>query len=216
MVVRVVAAFDVDGTLTRRDTLLPFLAQVAGRRRLGGAVARHGPRIAGALAGLGDREAAKVALLERLLAGMPAAAVAAEGERFAERLQHRLRADTVQSLRWHQSEGHDVVLVSASPAVYLDPLGRALGADAVLATNLEVGDDGLLTGRLVGANVRGAEKVSRLQTWLCGDACELWAYGDSRGDRELLALADRAVWVGRRAGAPPAGQQEPDGRPARG
>ncbi|MGH9000745.1 MAG: haloacid dehalogenase-like hydrolase, partial [Acidimicrobiia bacterium] len=50
---------------------------------------------------------------------------------------------------------------------------------------------GRLTGALLGANCRGAEKVARLREWLGGEELEvdLWAYGDSRGDAELLALA---------------------------
>ena len=90
--------------------------------------------------------------------------------------------------------------MSASFTVYLLPLARQLGVDGVLGTELAVGDDGLLTGALANANCRGAEKVRRLHAWLRerhGDRAnvELWAYGDSPGDRELLADADHAVWV---------------------
>src|SRR5439155_20562205 len=112
--------------------------------------------------------------------------VAGEGEAFAERLRTRLRSDVVERLGWHRERGDEVVIVSASLAVYLEPLGRTLGATAVLATGLEVCPDGRLTGRLEGANVRGAEKAARLRGYLAGERCELWAYGDSRGDRELL------------------------------
>ena len=111
-----------------------------------------------------------------------------------------LRPDTLARLRWHQDAAHEVVLVSASFTVYLLPLARQLGVDGVLGTELAVGDDGLLTGALANANCRGAEKVRRLHAWLRerhGDRTnvELWAYGDSPGDRELLADADHAVWV---------------------
>jgi phosphatidylglycerophosphatase C len=91
---------------------------------------------------------------------------------------------------------------SAAIRVYLAPLGRLLGFDAVLATRLEVGEGGLLTGRLQGVNCRGCEKELRLRSWLAaslGDAAvELWAYGDSAGDRELLAMADHPSRVSRR------------------
>jgi phosphatidylglycerophosphatase C len=94
--------------------------------------------------------------------------------------------------------GHEVVVVSASLQLYLGPLGHRLGVDAVLATELAVGADGRLTGALAGANVRGAEKVRRLRNWLGGSPCELWAYGDSSGDNELLAAADHGWRVSRR------------------
>jgi phosphatidylglycerophosphatase C len=90
------------------------------------------------------------------------------------------------------------VLVSASPELYVAPIGRRLGFDAVLATRLEVGADGRLTGRLLGANCRGAEKVARLRQWR-GDGLALaYAYGDSAGDTEMLALAATAVRLARR------------------
>ena len=64
-----------------------------------------------------------------------------------------------------------------------------------------VGDDGELTGELARPNVRGPEKVKRLDEWLEGDRqpAFVWAYGDSTGDRELLARADQGITVGRRA-----------------
>src|SRR4051812_40921465 len=173
---------------------------MAGRRRVAGALAVQWPRIAAALAGLGDRDAAKVALVGRLLTGMPAATVAEAVQAFASRLERRLRPDMVEQLQWHQAEGHRTVIVSASLAVYLEPVGRRLAVDEVLATDLAVGDDGRLTGGLVGANVRGPEKACRLGAYLAaaGEECELWAYGDSKGDRELLAMADHPQRVGRR------------------
>jgi phosphatidylglycerophosphatase C len=108
----------------------------------------------------------------------------------------------VQSLHGHADAGHTVLLVSASFEVYLRPLAELLGAHDVLAVRLEVGDDGILTGRLEGPNCRGPEKVVRLHDWLDRHAggrgaVHLTAYGDSRGDRELLADADESHWFGR-------------------
>jgi phosphatidylglycerophosphatase C len=104
----------------------------------------------------------------------------------------------VARLRWHLELGHRVVLASASLEPYLLPLGRLLGVDGVVCTRLEQGPDGRLTGRLDGANCRGPEKERRVVEWLrehdLADAT-LWAYGDSRGDAELLARADHPVWV---------------------
>ena len=66
----------------------------------------------------------------------------------------------------------------------------------MIAVEPEVGDDGILTGRLTGPNVRGPEKEVRLRHWLGDDLPEImWAYGNSSGDRELLAMADVAIWV---------------------
>ena len=87
----------------------------------------------------------------------------------------------------------------------------------------EVGADGRLTGALRGANVRGMEKVCRLDEWIGDRPATVWAYGDSHGDRELLARADHPIRVGRQPLAPaPEGTADDAvnlagaGRPARG
>lgn len=197
---RPVAAFDVDGTLSRRDTLLPFLQRLCGTQRLARALAANGLALSRMVTGRADRDVVKDALLVRLLAGRDAEEVAAAGATYARFLvdHGRLRPDTRHRLEEHRAAGHRVVLVSASPEVYLGPLGRHLGVDAVLASGLEVGADGRLTGRLAGRNCRGPEKVARLDAWLeaeAGPHTYVYAYGDSDGDRELLARADVGVLV---------------------
>jgi HAD superfamily hydrolase (TIGR01490 family) len=194
---RVVAAFDLDRTLTRRDTLGPFLLRATGRAATGRAVVTLSLRLALGLTGDGRRDAAKEALLVRLLAGRDLATLSAVAEAFAgEVVASHLRPDTLARLEWHRAQDHHVVIVSAAPELYVAPLGRRLGVD-VLATRLEVGSDGRLTGRLAGRNCRGAEKALRLREHLGPEPVTLLAYGDSRGDRELLAMAQTAVWVGR-------------------
>jgi phosphatidylglycerophosphatase C len=194
----VVAAFDFDGTISRRDSLLPFLVAVRGWRAVAAALARLAPQLLLMALGRDDRDATKERLLHALLAGHAATELWASGETHASALLHRLRPATLERVRWHREQDHQLVMISASPTVYLEPLAAELGFDAVLATGLEVDGAGRLTGRLDGGNVRGPEKVARLRAWLGSRRVdELWAYGDSRGDRELLAAADHAFRVGR-------------------
>jgi len=192
----VVAAFDVDGTLTTGDCVTPFLRRAAGTR-LWTTLLRH-PLALAAAAARRDRDRLKE-LACSALRGIESTEIEHLGEAFAREVgAGRLRDDTVARLRRHRELGHTVILASASLDPYLVPLGRSLGVDAVVCTVLERGKDGRLTGRLVGANCRGAEKARRVRGWLqeldLADA-ELWAYGDSSGDDELLALADRPLRV---------------------
>jgi phosphatidylglycerophosphatase C len=85
--------------------------------------------------------------------------------------------------------------VSASLRAYLDEVARRLGVDALLCTELEVDDDGRCTGRMKGGNCRGPAKATRLRAYLGDREVTLWAYGDSAGDREMLALADHPTLV---------------------
>ena len=121
------------------------------------------------------------------------------GTSFAEQVHAKwLREDTPRRLEWHRRQGHRVVLVSASLGTYLRPLGAMLGVDDVLCTEVVVGSDRTFSGELDGPNCRGPEKVRRLRAWLdsmqLGDA-EVWAYGDSAGDRELLAASRHPLFV---------------------
>lgn len=202
-----VAAFDVDGTLTTRDCVTPFLFRTV-RLRTALALARHPRAVLGAAVHR-DRDRLKE-IVCTAFAGLDAPALDIAGETFALEVERRwLRDDTVTRLRRHRELGHRVVLASASLEPYLLPLGRRLEVDGVVCTKLEQAADGRLTGRLDGPNCRGAEKARRFEAWLAENdlsAATIWAYGDSDGDRELLSRADHPVWVrGVRIDAEPPG-----------
>ncbi len=197
--VRTVVVFDLDGTVTGRDTLVPFLVRAFGAVPTASALLREAPRLVRGLLDARARDVAKARLLQRLVAGQPLARLEKEAEQFVDEvMRKRLRLEMVERITSHRRAGHELVMVSASPELYVVPLARRLGFDASIGTRLEVGPDGRLSGRLEGANCRGVEKVRRLRQRLGDDVRVLAAYGDSRGDRELLALAGDAVWVGRR------------------
>lgn len=195
-----VAAFDVDGTLTRRDCVVPFLLRCRGAAGLAAGLLRHPLALVGG-AVRRDRDSLKELGTRAVLAGREVGEIAELGRVFAADVVAKgLRHDTVQRLRWHQAAGDVVVLVSASLEPYLQPFAVELGIDAVLCTRLAIGTDGRYTGFLKGANCRAAEKVVRLRQWLAEqglDGRTVWAYGDSAGDDQLLAFADHGVRVGR-------------------
>ncbi|HYH49392.1 MAG TPA: HAD-IB family hydrolase [Acidimicrobiia bacterium] len=202
---RPLAAFDLDGTLTRRDTLVPFLLRAFGRDRTYKALLASSLPLARAAAlGGPHRDRAKAVVLKRIFGGVPLAPLAEAAESFADHVvASALRPDIRARADWHREQGHELVLVSASPELYVAPIGRRLGFDAVLATRLEVDADGRLTGRIEGENCRGAEKVVRLREWRGGTLTLTYAYGDSAGDREMLALAQTGMKLSRRRRSDP-------------
>lgn len=194
---RGVAAFDFDGTISRRDTLGPFLARVAGPGAFLSTMAVRSPWFGAVVLGRANRDAEKEAVIARLLGGRTAASIAAAGRAYADHLWNRaaFRPEMLERLAWHRAEGHAIVIVSASLDSYLVPLAPRLGVDQVMSCSLETDADGLVTGRLLGGNVRGIEKARRLEAWLGSEPAELWAYGDSSGDDDLLALADHPTRI---------------------
>ena len=193
----VVAAFDVDGTLTVSDCVGPFLRRLGGLHGIAFAALR---RPVATLVGVArrDRDRLKEVLVGGVYRGRRVDDVRAAGREFAHHVEATmLRHDTRARLAWHQAQGHRTVLVSASLRAYLDPLAELLGVEHVVCTDV-VADGGRYTHLLKGPNCRAAEKQFRLQALLAthgmGDA-EVWAYGDSRGDREMLDAADHAVWT---------------------
>jgi phosphatidylglycerophosphatase C len=204
----VIAAFDFDGTLTRGGSVWQFLVAMRGPVAVARAAAGLLPRlVAAALLGGSHADEAKEALFEQVLAGLPEATIADDAASFGRRHYRRhARSILRRRLEAHRRLGHRLVLVSASPELYLRPLAEELGFDEVVATRLEVDAEGRLTGRYAGANCRGAQKIRRLEAWIAdqqgeGDGPDqghvLWAYGNSAGDRQLLAAATVPVNVGR-------------------
>ncbi|HZT67902.1 MAG TPA: HAD-IB family hydrolase [Acidimicrobiales bacterium] len=213
------AAFDFDGTLTRGDSLIGFLRRVAGTQAVAAALASAYRLAPAARRDPAFRDTVKALLIQRTLGGQPLDQVQAQAERYGALVAARVTPAMRSLLDRHHQAGHLSIIVSASLELYLNTAAELLGVDGVAATRLEVGDDGRLTGRLDGPNCRGAEKARRLAQWMqeCGvdpAFIPVWAYGNSSGDRELLALARVATRV--RRGRPPVGTLPvlaPDGGP---
>ncbi len=187
----VVAVFDFDGTLTVADSLLPFLREVAGRRRFWIGLVRLSPSLAAGGVGLMPRWRVKEKLLTEFLRGRTLSELDPVIARFiARRLPALLIPRAMQRLRQHQTQQHRIILLSASPEIYLQPWAAKVGIAEVIATRLE-SNAGTITGRLNGRNCRGAEKIERLQAHLGALArYSIHAYGDSPSDRALLERAE--------------------------
>jgi phosphatidylglycerophosphatase C len=110
----------------------------------------------------------------------------------------------LERIREHRARGHEVVLVSASPSLYLEKWAKTAGFDAVLATRLAF-ERGTFAGRLDGENCWGPQKVVRLRGWWGNQPPkQLFAYGDSRGDKEMAELANWS-WIRGQGPMPPIG-----------
>ena len=193
---RTISAFDFDGTLTRRDTLAAFIRFACGNRRFLAGLLYCLPFLLAYKCHLYPNWKAKQRLFGYFFRGMKTDAFDRLCEDFC-RVQAKrlLRPDAIRCVEKHLRQGHETVIVSASIDNWVLPFARVLGVKQVLGTQLELSRGDRLTGRFSTPNCYGPEKVRRLQTLFPQRTnYYLIAYGDSRGDRELLSFADEAYY----------------------
>jgi len=187
---RPLVAFDFDGTLTSRDSFTAFLAWRAGPSQYARGLLALAPAAAGFVLNR-DRGRLKAAAARRFLAGLTRAELEAAAQDFAaEHGRAILRPDAVRAWRRWQAEGARLLIVTASPEIIVAPIARALGADQLIGTRLAFDDADRVTGALEGENCRGPEKARRLREAFGDEVALEAAYGDTDGDREMLALAE--------------------------
>jgi phosphatidylglycerophosphatase C len=185
-----IVAFDFDGTITARDSYTEFLKWRAGPARYALGMLRLGP------AGISypfhrDRGRIKAEATKEFLAGVPRQQLEEDARAFAKATaQGLLRSDAVATWRWWRAKGATMVIVTASPDIVVAPFARALGADALLGTQLAYDDNDRVTGAFACLNCRGDEKVSRLKAHFGDDVRLAAAYGDTSGDTAMLAIAE--------------------------
>jgi len=194
---RGLALFDLDGTVTRHDTLWPYVH---------GFLHRHPLRAPGALrvlpellrfaAGRADHGSVKAAFIRATLRGCTRAELSAWTERFVPRLiAHGLWPDALACLDAHRARGDHLVLMSASVDLYVPAIGSALAVGEVLCTHVQWNGD-RLDGALVGPNLRGAAKARALRELReRHPGLRITAYGNSAADLGHLCLADRGILV---------------------
>jgi len=199
-----VAVFDLDGTLTWTDTLFPFLMSF---------LLRHPWRmlrlwrlpfdLLSFLVRNRDRGLLKSRVIRMVMGGVTRAVIDAYAASFVDTLElhHRLRLAGLVMLEAHRAAGDHLVLLSASPDLYVPHIGRSLRFERTLCTELEWDGDRLV-GTLKTANRRGVEKLHCL-AWLRTQYPDLpvVAYGNSASDLDHMRHADRALLVNGNAAA---------------
>jgi phosphatidylglycerophosphatase C len=195
-----IAVFDLDRTLCRGDTFLPFLLFRLGRRParwwriplLGFAVMLYG-------LGLCDNSWLKGIFLRHVIGGLRERDVAADCDRFLRRsVCPRLSSEGMKEVASRKLGGALVVLATASPDIYVERLAAMLDIEHVVCTRLERSADGHLTGRMLGGNCHGPGKHRRVDAFRVAHGAE-WAemtcYSDHVSDLGLLRQVGRAYAV---------------------
>lgn len=186
---RKVYAFDFDGTLTTKDTLLEFIRFAKGRSSFWQGFLRYAHLLILMKLGLYPNWKAKQQVFAHFFKGMTVGDFNAVCQNFAASSRFLLRTKGIDAISKALSEGSDVLIISASIDNWVQPFFADV---KVVGTQIEV-KDGVLTGRFLTKNCYGKEKVNRLKALYPNrQDYHLIAFGDSRGDKELLAFADES------------------------
>jgi HAD superfamily hydrolase (TIGR01490 family) len=193
---RRIAVFDFDGTLTTKDSLLEFIKFSCGKTSLYWGLLLYSPILVLMKMHLCPNWKAKEIFFSHFFKGILYNRFREWGKSFADEVEKFSNKGTVALLARHVGQGDRVYVISASIEEWVRPWCERKGDVSVLGTKVEIDEGGRLTGRFSTRNCYGKEKVSRLLAVEPNrDDYFLYAYGDSRGDKEMIEFADYGRFV---------------------
>ncbi len=186
--------FDFDGTLTEKDTLLEFIKYVHGSGSFYLGFIILSPLLILYKFGFIKNSVMKQIVLRYFFGGTPVNEFKKECESFAlNRIPELVRKEALEKLLFHKALGDEIYIVSASPENWVLFYCESISVKC-MATRLAI-ENGKITGRIDGMNCYGPEKVRRINQDLnLNDYTSVTAYGDSQGDREMLAMAQHSYY----------------------
>ncbi len=192
---KTIVAFDFDGTLTDRDTFVEFIKFSRGFGPFLFGFMRFLPLLVLMKMGFYPNWKAKQRVFAHFYRGMSVETFDAFCRAFCqERLPMLLRPSMLRKIAEYTEQEYELCIVSASIDRWIRPWAQETGFSSLFCTEVEVENE-VLTGAFLTANCYGQEKVNRLSArYPERKKYRLIAYGDSRGDRELLAFADESYY----------------------
>lgn len=191
---KIVAAFDFDGTITRKDTLFEFIKHCFGQQKMVLGLIITSPVLILYKLGIIPNYKAKTHLFSYFFKGMEMSEFSTLCLSFEKKIYEFVNVEAIDRVKFHQEKGHIVIIVSASISNWIQPFAGTIGINKVIGTELEV-REGKLTGHFLSKNCYGPEKVIRIKgafpDW---ENILFYGYGDSKGDKELLEFSKFAYY----------------------
>jgi len=188
------ALFDFDGTITKKDTLAGFIQFLVGKPAYYLGLFKLSPLLIAYSFKLVPNNVAKEKLISCFVGGMQEKKFKELAKEYAEKhIDAVTRDEAITRIKWHQKEGHKVVVVSASMECWLKAWCDKNSIE-LISTTLEI-KSGKITGKFATRNCHGIEKVNRIkESYNLNEYKYIYAYGDSSGDKEMLELADESYY----------------------
>jgi len=193
---RDVYIFDFDGTITTKDTFALFLKYYAGYAAWSLNILRLLPIFIGYVLKLVSRDAVKAHVIARFFKNQPEDKVEQRAADFARDVIPKLiRPKALAAVKQRLSRAPESLYIcSASIGPYLRHWGAQHGITQIMATELDI-RHGICTGDISGWNIWGPGKTKRINAEFTGQQVHIKeAYGDSRGDLEMLNAAEVSFW----------------------
>jgi len=190
----ILSLFDFDGTITTDDSLIKFIRFVVGDIKAAWGMFLLSPMLITYKLKIIPNYKAKQWMLSYFFKGMDGQQFLKDAEEYSlNHIDTMLRPKAMEKIAWHKEQEHKVVVVSTSIKSWLKPWCDKNDLD-MIATKIEI-KDGIVTGKFLSKNCYGIEKANRVKAaYNLSDYDYIYAYGDTRGDKELLALADEGFY----------------------
>jgi len=188
----IIAFFDFDGTITKRDTLLPFLLYCFGIKKCILGFLRLFPILFLYKSKITSNHKAKEQVFSYFFKGKSKTDITQYSKKFnIEVIPKLLKNSAIAKIKWHKYKGHRVVIVSASVEEYIKFFAESFNVEYI-GTKLKY-QDALFVGNFEGKNCYGQEKVERINDYIdLSEYDESYGYGDSQGDKEMLGICTKS------------------------
>ena len=189
-----IALFDFDGTITTKDTLIDFILHSFGKFKFLIGITLSLPHLILFKMKLIANWNAKERFMKFFLKGIDVKTIQDMGINYAKNVIPSLvRSEAQKQIDFHKQNGDKIFIVTASPDIWIKPWAEQHGI-TVIATRLAIIDN-KLTSKIAGKNCHGQEKVNRIKEIInLDDFDKIYAYGDSSGDTQMLAIADEKYY----------------------
>ncbi len=186
--------FDFDGTITTGDSLIKFIRYAVGDIKTAWGMLLLSPMLITYKFKLIPNYKAKQWMLSYFFKGMDEQQFQKVAKEYSlKHIDTILRPKAMEKIAWHKEQKHTVVVVSASIDCWLKPSCDKNDLD-LIATKIEI-KNGIVTGKFLTKNCYGIEKANRVKkAYNLNNYDYIYGYGDSRGDQELLNLANEKYY----------------------
>ncbi len=186
-----IAFFDFDGTITKKDSLLEFIKHSKGVVAFYVGFCLHLHYLFAFKLKIISNQKAKEKILTHFFGGLTIEEFTHYCQTFSDKkIPGLIRPAAISEINRLKKENVKIVIVTASPENWIKDWAQKIDAD-LIATKLLI-HNGKITGEIEGINCHGKEKARRIEEkYTLGNYTEIFAYGDSSGDREMLLLAHK-------------------------